>query len=47
MISPRPVSDLEQLVRERIRAAVAYRERLVENTNAYRVIFSEGIFCRG
>ena len=47
MISPRPVSDLELLVRERIRAAVAYRERLVENTNAYRVIFSEGDFLPG
>jgi 23S rRNA (cytosine1962-C5)-methyltransferase len=47
MISPRPVSDLEQLLRERIRAAVAYRERLVENTNAYRVIFSEGDFLPG
>jgi 23S rRNA (cytosine1962-C5)-methyltransferase len=47
MISARPVSDLEQLVRERIRAAVAYRERFVENTNAYRVIFSEGDFLPG
>jgi 23S rRNA (cytosine1962-C5)-methyltransferase len=47
MISPRPVSDLEQLLRERIRAAVAYRERFVEDTNAYRVIFSEGDFLPG
>jgi 23S rRNA (cytosine1962-C5)-methyltransferase len=47
MLSPRPVSDLGQLVRERIQAAVAYRERLVENTNAYRVIFSEGDFLPG
>jgi 23S rRNA (cytosine1962-C5)-methyltransferase len=47
MISSRPVSDLEQLVRERIRAAVAYRERFVEKTNAYRVIFSEGDFLPG
>jgi 23S rRNA (cytosine1962-C5)-methyltransferase len=47
MISPRPVSDLEQLLRERIRAAVAYRERFVENTNAYRVIFSEADFLPG
>jgi 23S rRNA (cytosine1962-C5)-methyltransferase len=47
MISPRPVSDLEQLVRERIRAAVAYRGRFVESTNAYRVIFSEGDFLPG
>lgn len=47
MISPRPVSDLDQLLRERIRAAVAYRERFVENTNAYRVIFSEADFLPG
>src|SRR5258708_3281853 len=47
MISPKPVRDLEQLVRERIRAAVAYREQFVENTNAYRVIFSEGDFLPG
>jgi len=42
MISSKPVEDLEHLVRERIRAAVAYRARFVQNTNAYRVIFSEG-----
>jgi 23S rRNA (cytosine1962-C5)-methyltransferase len=47
MILPRPVADLAQLLRERIRAAVAYRERLVENTNAYRVIFSEADFLPG
>ena len=47
MISPKPVSDLGQLVRERIRSAVAYRERFVENTNAYRVIFSEADFLPG
>jgi 23S rRNA (cytosine1962-C5)-methyltransferase len=47
MISPHPVSDLQQLLRERIRAAIAYRERFVENTNAYRVIFSEGDFLPG
>ena len=47
MISSKPVSDLEQLVRERIRAAIAYRGRFVENTNAYRVIFSEADFLPG
>jgi 23S rRNA (cytosine1962-C5)-methyltransferase len=47
MISPHPVKDLEQLLRERIRAAIAYRERFVENTNAYRVIFSGGDFLPG
>ena len=47
MISPKPISDLGQLVRERIRAAVAYRERFVRDTNAYRVIFSEADFLPG
>jgi 23S rRNA (cytosine1962-C5)-methyltransferase len=47
MISRKPVGDLEQLVRQRIRASVAYRERFVRNTNAYRVIFSEGDFLPG
>ena len=35
------VDDLGKLLRERIRAAVAYRDRFVEDTDAYRVIFSE------
>jgi 23S rRNA (cytosine1962-C5)-methyltransferase len=47
MISPKPIGDLEQLVRERIRAAIAYRERFVRDTSAYRVIFSEGDFLPG
>ncbi len=47
MISPKPVGDFEPLVRERIRAAIAYRERFVKDTNAYRVIFSEGDFLPG
>jgi 23S rRNA (cytosine1962-C5)-methyltransferase len=47
VISPHPVSDLQQLLRERVRAAIGYRERFVENTNAYRVIFSEGDFLPG
>jgi 23S rRNA (cytosine1962-C5)-methyltransferase len=47
MISPKPVDDLAQLVRERIRAAIAYRERFVRDSNAYRVIFSEGDFLPG
>jgi 23S rRNA (cytosine1962-C5)-methyltransferase len=32
---------LPQLVRERIRTAVAYRKKFVSGTNAYRLIFSE------
>ncbi|HET8824722.1 MAG TPA: hypothetical protein VFM77_06315, partial [Terriglobales bacterium] len=47
MISPKPVTDIDQLVRERIRVAIAYRERFVKETNAYRVIFSEGDFLPG
>jgi 23S rRNA (cytosine1962-C5)-methyltransferase len=47
MISAKPVNDVEQLVRERIGAAILYRERLVQNTNAYRVVFSEGDFLPG
>jgi 23S rRNA (cytosine1962-C5)-methyltransferase len=47
MISPKPVDNVDQLVRERIRSAIAYRERLVEETNAYRVVFSEGDFLPG
>jgi 23S rRNA (cytosine1962-C5)-methyltransferase len=47
MISSKPVSDFDQLVRQRIREAVAYRQRFVQNTNAYRLIFSEGDFLPG
>src|SRR6266446_143474 len=47
MISRERVADLPALVTERIRAAISYRERVVANTNAYRVIFSEGDFLPG
>ena len=47
MVSSHRVDNLDQLLRERIRAAIAYRERFVGNTNAYRVIFSEGDFLPG
>src|SRR5690348_3595411 len=47
MISPKPVKDVGQLIRERVRAAISYRERFVQDTNAYRVIFSEGDFLPG
>jgi 23S rRNA (cytosine1962-C5)-methyltransferase len=32
---------IAQLIPERLRAAIAYREKLVRNTDAYRVLFSE------
>ncbi len=49
MISPGPVPDLAKLVRERIKAAFEYRGggRIVSNTDAYRVVFSEGDFLPG
>jgi 23S rRNA (cytosine1962-C5)-methyltransferase len=47
MLSERPVSDLPVLVRERVRSAVKYREPLVRDTDAYRVVFSEADFLPG
>jgi 23S rRNA (cytosine1962-C5)-methyltransferase len=47
MISDEPVADFPTLLRQRIAEAVAYRERIVHNTDAYRVVFSEGDFLPG
>jgi 23S rRNA (cytosine1962-C5)-methyltransferase len=47
LISRGPVSQVDDLLRERVRAAIAYRQRFVEKSNAYRVIFSEGDFLPG
>jgi 23S rRNA (cytosine1962-C5)-methyltransferase len=47
MISREPVADLPTLVAERIRAAIAYRRRVVANSNAYRVVFSEADLLPG
>ena len=47
MISRERVADLPTLVAERIRAAISYRERVVANSNAYRVVFSEADFLPG
>ena len=47
MISDQPVKDFPALLRQRIADALAYRERVVHNTNAYRVIFSEADFLPG
>jgi 23S rRNA (cytosine1962-C5)-methyltransferase len=41
------VADLPALVAGRVRAAIAYRERIVSNSNAYRVVFSEADFLPG
>jgi 23S rRNA (cytosine1962-C5)-methyltransferase len=47
MISPHAVNDLSGLLRERIQAAIRYRELMVRDTDAYRVIFSEADFLPG
>jgi len=41
MISTGPVPDAAELVRERVRAAIAVRKNWVENSDGYRVVFSE------
>src|SRR5512144_1985072 len=47
MISGDEVRDLPTLVKERIRSAVAYRKSIIADTDAYRVVFSEGDFLPG
>lgn len=47
MISRDEVSDFFSLLRQRIADAVTYRERVVQNSDAYRVIFSEADFLPG
>ncbi len=47
MLSPDPVADLPALLRQRIDQAIAYRESVVTDTEAYRVVFSEADFLPG
>ncbi len=47
LISTRVVEDLPGLLRERIQQALAYREGVVQDTNAYRLIFSEADLLPG
>ena len=47
LLSREPVADLDSLLRRRIREATAYRERVVRDTDAYRVVFSEADFLPG
>ncbi len=47
LISREPVADFPALLRQRIADAIAYREPVVRDTNAYRVIFSEADFLPG
>jgi len=39
--------ELPNLLRQRVRDAVAYRKQVVQNTDAYRLIFSEADFLPG
>lgn len=47
MIAGEPVADLPGLIRKRIGTAIAYRKKFVANTDAFRVVFSEGDFLPG
>jgi 23S rRNA (cytosine1962-C5)-methyltransferase len=47
MLSQDPIADLSGLLRQRVAAAITYRESLVRDTDAYRVIFSEADFLPG
>lgn len=47
MISSEPVADLSALVSERIRTAIAYRQKFVTDSDAYRIVFSEADFLPG
>ncbi len=47
MISSEPITDLAALLRQRIAAAISYREPLVTDTEACRVVFSEADFLPG
>jgi len=47
MLSADPIADLPALLRQRVANAIAYREALVRDTDAYRVVFSEADFLPG
>ncbi|MCU1304001.1 MAG: SAM-dependent methyltransferase [Candidatus Sulfotelmatobacter sp.] len=47
LISREPVHDFPAFLRQRINDAIAYREPFIQDTNAYRVIFSEADFLPG
>src|SRR3954464_5518575 len=47
LISPDPITDLPALLRQRLENAIDYRESLVRETDAYRVIFSEADLLPG
>jgi 23S rRNA (cytosine1962-C5)-methyltransferase len=47
LVSREPVLDFLPLLRQRIADAIAYRELVVRDSNAYRLVFSEADFLPG
>jgi 23S rRNA (cytosine1962-C5)-methyltransferase len=47
MLSKEAIRDIDGLLRKRLQEAIAYRERVVRDTNAYRIVFSEADFLPG
>jgi 23S rRNA (cytosine1962-C5)-methyltransferase len=47
MLSHEPVADFPALLRQRIAEGIAYRAKLVRDTEAYRLVFSEADFLPG
>jgi 23S rRNA (cytosine1962-C5)-methyltransferase len=47
MLSSGNIDDLQKLIRERVQAAVTYREQVVRDSDAYRLVFSEADFLPG
>jgi len=47
LLSREIVPDFDSLLRERLQQAIAYRERVVENSDAYRLVFGEADFLPG
>lgn len=47
LIAHDPVADFLALLRERTAQAISYRQNIVRDSNAYRLIFSEGDFLPG
>ena len=47
LISRDHVDNLEILLQQRLRDAIAFRQRIVQNSDAYRLVFSEADFLPG
>ncbi len=47
MVSAGPVEDFSALIRQRLLTAIGYREQVVRDTDACRLVFSEGDFLPG